>query len=298
MNDVSTTILIFFIRLFSLLPFAMVQSIGKFLGATFIKFDKRTVDAIKLNLALCRPEMSEEERKQLAKTRLEHMGQTLLEMSHLWTKETHELLPYIKPHYDNSIFESEMKSEHGVILLCPHLGNWEIINFYLSQFRTPTFMYRPQKRSKKFDEFILESRKRVGSELAPANLKGVTQLIKSLKRGGVVGILPDQVPQDASGVYVPFYGQQAYTMTLATKLAQKTNSKVFMTGAYRVKGGFEILIEPIDQDFYDLDNEVSAAAMNRSIEKVVNRFPEQYQWEYKRFKKRADGKNIYSKRGD
>jgi len=295
MKNQSTTFLIFVMHLFSKLSFATVQRLGRFLGRAFLKYDKRTVDTIDTNLVLCFPEKSDDERRIIRNARLEHMGQTLLELSHLWTKEPKELLPYLQPAYDNSVFEKTMKTDQGVIFLAPHLGNWEMINSYLAQFRTPTFMYRPQKKSDKLDEFIRESRERVGAELAPANLKGVAQLMKALKRGGIVGILPDQVPQDGGGVYAPFYNHQAYTMTLAHKLAQKTNAKVFIGSAFRVNAGYELLIEPIDDAFYSNDLQVSATTLNKSIEKIISRHPEQYQWEYKRFKKQLESESLYQK---
>lgn len=297
MKSQFTSVLIFLMLLCSKFSFTTVQGIGRFLGRTFLKHDKRTVNAIDINLKLCWPDKSDEERYKIRNARLEHMGQTLLELSHLWVKESAELLPYLQPAYDNSVFEETMRTEQGVIFLAPHLGNWEIINSYLAQFRTPTFMYRPQKKSDKLDRFIRKSRERIGAELAPANLKGVTQLIKALKRGGLVGILPDQVPQEGGGVYAPFYGHQAYTMTLAHKLAQKTNAKVFIGSAFRIKGGYELLIEPIDEEFYSENLEISATYLNQSIENIISYHPEQYQWEYKRFKKQVDKKKRIYPRG-
>lgn len=281
-------------RCLSKVPFSTVQWLGRFLGRTLLVFDRRTVNAINLNLLTCFPELAESKRHKLRDARLAHMGQTLLEMSHLWTKDVSTLLSYLQPHYDNSLFEEAIKGDKGVIFLAPHLGNWEVMNCYLGQFCEPTFMYRPQ-RSKQLDTFIYESRKRVGANLAPANNKGVAQLIKSLNKSGVVGILPDQVPQEGGGVYANFYGQSAYTMTLAQKLAQKTQARVFIAAAYQVKGGYQVRVEPVEQAFYDEDAHISARALNLSIEKLVKDYPAQYQWEYKRFKKQANGERFYPK---
>jgi len=274
--------------------FNTVQCIGRFFGRTCLKYDKRTVKGIDTNLALCFPEKTIDERNALRDARLAYLGQTFFELSHLWVKESKSLCSYLRPTYDNTCFEEALKAEEGVIFLFPHLGNWEIVSCYLSQFRTPTLMYSPQK-SCKLDSFIRQSRERLGAELVPANLKGVTQLMKTLKRGGLVGILPDQVPQDSGGVYCTFYNHQAYTMTLAHKLAKKTNAKVFIGSAFGVKGGFEVLVEPIADDFYSDDLALSAHTLNKSIENLISRHPEQYQWEYKRFKKQPCRTKLYSK---
>lgn len=295
MKKFITALFISSLYLLSKLPFVAVQRLGQQLGKTLIKSNKRTVKAIDINLNLCLPEKSDEERYAIREARLKHMGQTFLELSHLWILKPQKITPYLKSRYDNALFEEALKTDQGVIFLTPHLGNWEVLINYLGQFRTPTFMYSPQKDSEKLDSFIFKSRQHMGAELAPANIKGVTQIMKLLKRGGVAAILPDQTPKEGGGVYAPFYGHQAYTMTLAHKLAQKTNAKVFMGAAFQVKGGYEVLVEPIDDAFYSDDLILSATALNKSIENIIRYHPEQYQWEYKRFKKQPNEKRMYPK---
>lgn len=288
------SLFIYLLRFLGILPFSMVQSLGAFIGRTIIRRNKRTVNAIDINLKLCLSEKSDAERLIIRNARLEHMGQTAFEMSYLWTKPKDQLLALLKQeNTDNSLFETAVNSEQGVLVLAPHLGHWEMMNYYLSQYRPLTAMYRPIKNSKKLDDFIRNARESAGSQLAPTNRKGVMQLMKALKKSGLVGILPDQVPQDGGGVYVPFYGQQAYSMTLSSQLVNKTGAKVFMGAAFRVKGGYKVVMVPVDDGFYSADIEASVMAMNRSIEKIVARYPEQYQWEYKRFKKQPDGKSLY-----
>ncbi|MEP0071343.1 MAG: lysophospholipid acyltransferase family protein [Marinomonas sp.] len=281
--------------LLSKLSLCKVQYIGRFVGRICLKYDKRTVRDIDTNLSLCFPEKSQQERERIRNARLEYLGQIAFELSHIWVKDSQLLLSYLQPTYDNHIFEAALKSDEGVIFLFPHLGNWEMMSCYLSQFRTPTLMYSPQKKSKELDTFISDARRRVGANLAPANIKGVTQIIKSLKQGGLIGILPDQVPQDGGGVYCPFYNHQAYTMTLAHRLAKKTHAKVFIGAAFGAEAGFKVLAEPIGEAFYDDDLEVSAKILNKSIESLISRHPEQYQWEYKRFKKQLDNQRFYVK---
>lgn len=280
--------------LLSKLPFGKVQGMGRFVGRCCLKYDKRTVRDIDTNLSLCFPEKSKPEREKIRNARLEYLGQVAFELSHIWVKDLHQLHSYLKPTHDNCLFETALRGDEGVIFLFPHLGNWEVMSCYLSQFKSPILMYSPQKKSKELDTFICDARRRVGANLAPANIKGITQMIKSLKEGGLVGILPDQVPQDGGGVYCPFYNHQAYTMTLAYRLAKKTNAKVFIGAAFSSEAGFEILAEPISEAFYD-DLEVSTKVMNRSIEKLISYRPEQYQWEYKRFRKQQDKQRFYTK---
>lgn len=287
--------LISVIKLMSHFPFSTVQTIGQVVGKTVLRFDRRTRSAINKNLQLCFPDLSSEEREAIAKKRLGYMGQTLAEMSHLWVKPASDSIQLIarpsSPNgFENQAFLDALSEDGGVIILAPHLGNWEMMSYYVSQYRKMTAMYRPQKDAK-LNQFILDARQQAGSELAPTNRRGVMQLMKTLKApNGMVGILPDQVPQKGSGVFAPFFGVSAYTMTLAHQLALKTNAKVFVGSAFQIKNGYSVKIVPVEPDFYSDDEEESATSLNQTIESLIRLYPEQYQWEYKRFKLQPDDK--------
>ncbi len=129
----------------------------------------------------------------------------------------------------------------------------------------------------------------MGGQLAPTSARGVMMVYKTLRKGGVTGILPDQEPDDEnSAQYVEFFGQPAYTMTLIHNLAQKSGCRLIMTTAIRVKGGFELHFFEPDADIYTDDTAVALRAMNKSIEHTVAMAPNQYQWDYKRFKTQPD----------
>ncbi|MFT2110453.1 lysophospholipid acyltransferase family protein [Marinomonas sp. 2405UD68-3] len=286
-----TSALISVIKLMSHLSLPVVQKMGQIVGKSILRFDCRTKTAITKNLLFCFPEMSVEERQRITQQRFGYMGQTLSEMSHLWVKPSTDILKYITTSESdsNQDFIDALNDEGGVIILSPHLGNWEVISFYVSQYRKMTAMYRPQK-DEALNQFILNARQQTGSDLAPTNRKGVMQLLKALKNeNGLVGILPDQVPQQGSGVFAPFFNTPAYTMTLAHQLALKTKAKVFVSAAFQVDGGFSVRVVPVDEGFYSEDDIESATALNQTIESLIRLHPEQYQWEYKRFKLQPDG---------
>ena len=112
------------------------------------------------------------------------------------------------------------------------------------------------------------------------------KVIKHLKSQGVTGILPDQVPDDRNAwVNAPFFNQMSPTMTLASSLSSKPNVTAVVAFAKRHKGGkFEVIIKPIDEAIYSQDKQVSTTALNQAVEGLIKLAPEQYQWEYKRFK--------------
>ena len=111
-----------------------------------------------------------------------------------------------------------------------------------------------------------------------------------------VEMLPDQEPRDTGGVFAPFFGVSAYTMTLISKLAKKTNAAVFFAYMQRLPEGkgYRLIIEPAATGIDSDDELIAATALNRSIETCVRACPEQYLWAYRRFKQRPEGeKPVY-----
>ena len=191
-------------------------------------------------------------------------------------------------------FFAATASEHGVILLAPHIGNWEIFGFYLCEKLKSTWLYQPPE-FKLMDQFITKTRSRAGIEMAPAHRIGVSKVLAALRRGEVVGILPDQIPPAEGGRFIPFFGEPALTMTLPSKLIQKTKAKVFCGFAQRLPNarGYKIIVEEAISDIYSEDLDESVMALNRTIEKTIMKSVEQYSWEYKRFRRRPDGSRFY-----
>lgn len=287
-DQVSSSPITRLIKVMGKLPLPFVRSVGRIVGFLGLRFDRRTRRAIDRNLELCLPHLDKEQRNRLRNRRLQHMGQTFAEMGHLWTRDVSFILNHCYEGEGAQALKEAVEGKGGVIVLAPHIGNWEAVNAFVSAIRPMTAMYRPNK-DEALDAFILAARNRVGSELVPTNRRGVMQIVKALNADGVVGMLPDQVPQQGSGDFAPFFGHQAYTMTLASQLAQKTNAKAFVVGCIQTRKGFEMTALEVDPRFYDADVVTSLTGMNASIEQLVQRAPSQYQWEYKRFKVQPHG---------
>ena len=143
-------------------------------------------------------------------------------------------------------------------------------------------LYRPP-RQRWLLPLIEFGRQRGNITLAPANSAGVKQLLQALKRGEAIGMLPDQAPFEGEGEWVPFFGKPAYTMTLASKLAQKTGAQVLMAFGERLPhgGGYHIHITPIGKGGI-----ATPALLNAEIERAIAQKPEQYLWSYDRYKAR------------
>jgi KDO2-lipid IV(A) lauroyltransferase len=172
----------------------------------------------------------------------------------------------------------------GIVFLTPHLGCFEMTAQQIALHTALTVMYRPPKKSA-LKPLVEGARARHNLHLAPANLSGVRILAKTLKGGQPIGLLPDQVPQEGEGVWAPFFGRNAYTMTLPAKLAQLGKADILLVYAERLpKGrGYVVRFVPFEGDLSGTAAE-QAASINRAMEALIARAPAQYFWSYNRYK--------------
>lgn len=184
----------------------------------------------------------------------------------------------------------EAIDEHkGLLFITPHIGSYDLAGRYISE-RLPfplTAMYKPPK-IKALDDVMRLGRKRAKGDIAPTNKQGVKQIIQALRRGEATIILPDHVPdpKEGEGVWAKFFDHDAYTMTLAGKLAQVKNVATFFFVGERLGGGrgFVLHIEPFS-GCLNGDKEHDALLINRQVEYWIRRFPDQYLFAYNRYKK-------------
>ena len=273
--------------LLSKLPRQVSQFIGRLIGRFNYLFNTRSYLVTRANLELCFPEMTDAEREGLARRSLLSTGQTLMETPAVWLAKPETLNPWIAGVVNEELLDEAISSGCGVILLLPHIGNWELLNVYYARRGSLTALYQPP-RQVYLQKMMEDIRGKFGNELVPTNVKGVARLYRVLQAGGVVTILPDQVP--IKGLYVPFFGVEALTDQLVSRLVSKTGARVLALSILRLEDGrFEIEFQSGDKLIYSTEIETSVLGINRTVEKLVMNMPEQYQWEYKRFRKRPEG---------
>lgn len=276
-------------RLLAALPWSLLQRLGRGLGYCLWRFETREKAITDTNIALCLPELDAAQRAQLVRASLLDFGETALEMPKLWLAPAATVMAAVTEADGEDVLERARASGRGVLILGPHHGNWEVVGFYLGHRYGITSMYLPSQ-SEAVSALVHAGRSRSGSTLVPADTSGVRSTLKALKKGELVGVLPDQVPKQAGAEFAPFFGQPALTMTLASNLVQKTGALALIVVALRLpNGSFRMVYREPDPELYDADPLRSLAALNRSVEAVVRESPAQYQWEYKRFKARVEG---------
>ena len=272
------------------LPLRTAQLAGRLLGtvAWTFKTDSRRVTEINLSIAF--PDYTDDQRHSMARSSLRHTGQTMMEIPLMWEWPVERCLGLIQEIEGEELLANAKKDGRGLLLLAPHLGNWELTGLYFSSRYRMAALYSPPN-IKEFEDYMIRVRGRLGSELVRGDRRGLARLIALLREGQVTGILPDQSPRGKGNAYAPFFGMDVRTMTLVSRLLQKSGAKPLMTYSERLKDGrgFRLVIRECENGISDSDPIIATTALNRSIENVVREIPEQYQWEYKRFRHRVPG---------
>ncbi len=229
-------------------------------------------------------------------------GRMVTELPYLWLRPRHEKLgAKLVFEEGEALVQAALDAGRGLVLMTPHLGAFEVCaQAYAERFGQTcpmTAMYRPGRQAW-LREMQLTARDRPGLVTAPASLAGIRQMMKALRRGHTVGLLPDQVPPEGMGVWAPYFGREAYTMTLAARLVQQTGACALMMSCERLPQGrgFRLRAEALpealpmppqhkaDEAADKAHQRDCAGVINRAMEQLVRRNPGQYLWGYNRYK--------------
>ena len=216
-------------------------------------------------------------------------GKQALETAWIWMRPRQDIVAKTEV-ADMSIADAALADGRPVMFLPPHLGCFEVTAQFYAAFRPEakarpmTVLYRIPRKSV-LRSIVESGRAAEGLKLAPAEMKGVRMLMKAMKRREVVGILPDQVPSRGEGAWAPFFGRNAYTMTLPARLAQQFDAIVLFVYGERLPAGqgYRIHLKRLEEPFTG-DPAHDAAVMNRGLEALIRERPEQYLWGYNRYK--------------
>lgn len=277
-------------RVLSWLSLRWSHRIGALLGWLIAHIPNKRLDIAETNIELCYPNLDQKQRRWLVKQSFSHTGRMLCELGPIWfSGGSGSVKPLIVESVGESKITRHLEAGQGVILAAPHVGSWEVLGMYLSESYQMTTMYKPLNGP--IDGSVRASRERLGAQLVPADNSGVRALLKSLRSGKLVGILPDQDPARDAGVFAPFFGNPANTPLLVVRLAQRTQAPVVFSWAERLpqSGGYRIHFVDAPDGLHDPDPVVAAAALNRGVERCIEPNPEQYWWSYPRFRRQPLG---------
>ncbi len=210
-------------------------------------------------------------------------GKNIFELPFVWCASPERVLKSTTTQ-NWDVVQAAFDAKRGVIFLTPHLGCFEILAQTVAMNTPLTVLYRPPHKAS-LKPLLEGMRARNKLLLAPANLSGVRLLLKTLKQGGPIGLLPDQVPQEGEGVWADFFHKPAYTMTLPAKMQQMTGAPIILAYAERLRHGkgYVMHFVPFAKELGDTP-EQQARTINAAMEQLIARCPAQYFWSYNRYK--------------
>ena len=273
-----------FFALLARLPLGFLQALGTLFGSLTFRLSRETREQAEANL---RQAGLFDER--LYRSVGRNAGRQAMESLWVWYRKPKEVMTQVRVDPEcERLIRTAVESGRPIVFMTPHVGCFEILpvwfahTFWRESGRNISILYRPPK----FDflrRLVGEARQAPGIVACPTTLAGVKEVIRNLRAGHTFGALPDQVPSHGEGVWAPFFGKPAYTMTLPVRVARQFDAIRIFAWGVREPHGWHIRgkewNEPLTGDL-----EKDAAAMNRQIEGIVLSAPSQYAWSYKRYK--------------
>ena len=264
-------------RLVAALPLAAVHSLGALLARiafTFAGGERRRLDENLHRAGYFDPAVR--------RVVIEESGKTLLELPWIWLRPQEEIVKLVRDVVNPELFLQAKERGKGIIFLTPHLGCFEMSAQFAAMHSPITVMYRPP-RQRVLEPLLRAGRARGKIRIATADRKGVFALLRALRNGETVGILPDQVPSRGEGEWAEFFGRPAYTMALASRLLDATGATVILAFCERLPSaaGYRIHLMALPER---APGETAARHLNRALEEVIREKPEQYLWSYNRYK--------------
>jgi KDO2-lipid IV(A) lauroyltransferase len=270
-------------RFFSLWPLAVLHAIGGAMGwltwalsPSYRAHFRANVAQAGLPFAAARPAIAE-------------AGRFVAELPKLW------LRPRTQSCLGNVRIEGQAHAEQafaqgrGVIFFGPHCGSFELGPQALAELYGPiTAIYRPARKAwlAQLESF---ARDRQNLTVVPGGLSGIRQMHKSLKANQAVALLTDQVPPEGLGLWAPFFGKPAYTITLPVRLALQSGAVLLPVSCERLPWGrgYFLKIWPAvaGMETREKSDMLQAVTLiNQAIEAIVRSQPGQYLWGYARYK--------------
>lgn len=274
------------VRAAALLPLPLAHRLGGGLAGLAARWGGRSRERTRDHLRLAFPQADEAEIRRLAHASLVESGKMMIEYGAFWSWSRERLLERIVEVRGGEAIAEARAAGRGVILGAIHLGSIEAVNTWCVAEHGLTSQYR-MPRMRELDPFFRHARERFGGKLLPTGRSSVRLLLQALDAGEVVGIPPDQDAGGGQGIFVPFFGKLANTMTLISRLAARRGALVVIAWAERLPGArYRIHVVPVDEAVGDRDLVRAVTTLNEAVEREVRRRPEQYLWSYPRWRVR------------
>jgi Kdo2-lipid IVA lauroyltransferase/acyltransferase len=269
-------------RIIESLPYSLLMAFGRGIGAVVYRMPTHFAGVARVNIKLCLPSLSEQEREQLLKRHFASLGMGLIETAMAWWSSNGRIRKLTQLEGLEHVLKAHEQG-HGVLLLSAHFNTFDIGVRALCLHYFPNIMYRPP--SNEVMGFFL-ARNRANHTKRAIRRDDIRTLITALKNKEAVWYAPDQAYRKKGAEMVEFFGIPCATNVATTRLAKMTGARVlpFLSERLPNNAGYKTTIYPPLENFPSDDAVVDAERYHHVIEAQIMRTPEQYLWIHRRFK--------------
>jgi KDO2-lipid IV(A) lauroyltransferase len=273
----TTSRMLGFARLIGRLPLGWLHALGAAAGWIVYLVSPRYRRSVRANLA-----QAGLDRAGVRHAAIAAAGRQAFELFRIWTAPPAEGVALVREVVGADLLTTARVAGRGLVMITPHMGCFEVAAHWFAAREPITVLYRPPKLAA-LEPLMLAGRERPNLRLATTDLAGVRRLMRALRAGESVGLLPDQVPGRGEGEWVEFFGRPAYTMTLANRLSASFDAPMIIAFCERLPrgAGFRLRFSALPDP---LPGEAPLRRLNRAIEDLIRSCPEQYLWGYNRYK--------------
>lgn len=277
-----------FLRILVYLPLPALHAMGRTIGRIFYRVNEKRRRVAQINVGLCFPELSEEDKNQLVVTHFEAYGATIFDLAICWWASSRRLDRLTTVNGIEHYLELIEQGRH-VVLLTGHILTVDLCGQYISRYQAGVSMMKPLK-NRLLNWMMYRGRRRNGNVMVTRE-QGMRPMIRLLRQGYTGYFMPDEDFGSPASVFAPFFGLQSWTVTSLSMMARLGNAVVLPIFMNSLPGGkgYELYIDQPLENFPSGDEQVDATNMNRALEKGIRRMPEMYAWTFKLFKTRPDG---------
>ena len=276
------------LRLLVFLPLPVLHFMGRGIGRLFYRINEKRRHIARINIDLCFPELSDEQRDQLLLRHFEAYGANIFDLAICWWAPSSRLDSLTTVHGIERYLDL-IAQGRNIILLTGHILTVDLCGQYISRYRAGVSMMKPLKNPL-LNWMMYRGRMRNGN-LMVNRQQGMRPMVRYLRKGYTGYFMPDEDFGSPASVFAPFFGQQSWTVTSLSMLARLGNAVVLPVFMHSLPGGkgYQLYIDPALENFPSGDDLTDTTNMNMALEKGIRRMPEMYAWTFKLFKTRPAG---------
>lgn len=270
------------------LPWRWRYWLGRQAGILFYRRNRKRREVVLVNLRLCFPDMEDAQRQQLAQAHLQEYVCALLDYSVLFFRSRAWLYQRTRIH-GREYIDQAIAEGKKLILLLGHSVWLEFAPLAIGQYYHSYGSYKPFKNP--VVDWLISKSRLTDVEFVVAREEGMMKLVKALKPGRLMFLLPDEDHGAQYSVFAPFFGIPKATLISPSRLSRMGKALALPIMAFRNPddGYYDIVVGEALVNYPRTEDVESATIFNQALEGLILQYPAQYMWLLKLFRSRPEG---------